>query len=336
MKKARIFLLSLLCLGLMTFAVVGCSDEEEPYPDMNGFYEEELALPAMRIGTLSTDDLLPLWVALEEGLLADAGLDVEIIPFQSGQDQLAAITAGEIDGMMTDMVVATLLYEGGTPVRAITTMQGAPAGIVVGADTSIESLEELAGVPVAISTPTVIEYTAYKALTAAGVDSDDIEYEIIPSLSTRYQMLMEGNVDAAGLPWTLLALAEQEGATVLLDRDEARGITSTVLALSQDFLDGNPVVGEATTAEAATAAVEAVLAEWDNAVGMINATPDAYRELLIEAANLPEPLRDSYPVPEYPLSQIPSAEHWNDVLEWMRDKGYLTVDVGYDDLVFQP
>jgi len=336
MKKSLVLLLvALLCAAFAAVALTGCDGEEAEYePEVNG--EAAVTFPAIRVGTLSTDDLLPLWAANYEGLLEAAGLDVEIITFQSGQESLAAITAGEVDALMTDMVVATLLYESQIPVRAVTTMAGAPAGIAVGPDTGITSLEELANVPVAISTPTVIEYTVDTALRNAGVGADEVEFEIIPALSTRYQMLMEGNVPAAGLPWTLMALAEQEGATVLLDREQASGITSTVLVFSQEFIDGSAASGETVSPEASQAAIAAILEQWDVAVEKINANPDDYRELLIEGANLPEPLRETFPIAYYLPTQLPDRGHWDAVLDWMREHDYLTVDVSFEDLVFQP
>ncbi|MCL2526258.1 MAG: ABC transporter substrate-binding protein, partial [Coriobacteriia bacterium] len=213
--------LKVACGLVLVFALLGLAacnnDTAQPAADENLIgtdTTQEIIYPAIRVGTLSTDDLLPLWVAQAEGLLEDAGLDVEIITFQSPPEQLAAITAGEVDALMTDMVVATLLHESGTPVRAVTKMAGAPAGIVAGPDSGIESLADLANVPVGASTPTVIEYIIDKALLGAGVPEDQIAYEVIPALSTRFQMLMEGNIKAAGLPWTLQSLAAQQGATV--------------------------------------------------------------------------------------------------------------------------
>jgi len=343
MKSSRfVVLVTLLCVAMVSFALAGCNGTTvEADPDTTEAAttaptETEVNFPAIRVGTLPTDDLLPLWVASDEGLLEAAGLDVEIITFQSPQDSLAAITAGEVDALMTDMVVATLLTEGGVPVRGVTTMAGAPAGIVAGADTGITSLADLANVPVAISTPTIIEYTVDKALTDAGVAPEDIEFEVIPALSTRLQMLTEGNIDAAALPWTLLRLAEQQGATVLLDREQADGITSTVLVFSQTFIDGTPATGDDVTPADSSAAIAELLVQWDAAVELINANPDNYRELLIESANLPEPLRDTYPVVQYYPTQLPNEEHWNAVLDWMRANDYLDSDLTYNDMIFQP
>ena len=63
----------------------------------------------VRIGVLQIADSFPLYVAVEEGLFQKYGLDVEIIEFQSASDQSVAYEAGELDGMMTDMIVQSLI-----------------------------------------------------------------------------------------------------------------------------------------------------------------------------------------------------------------------------------
>jgi len=317
-------------------ALLGCGQgSEAPAPSGNDG-ASDAALPAIKVGTLQTDDLLPLWAASEEGRLSDAGLDVEIIVFQSGQEQIAAMTAGEIDALMTDMVVSALLSESNAPVRAVTVMGGAPAGIVVGPEANISDLKDLANVPVGVATPTAIEYVVDAALADAGVPDDEVKFEVVPKLPVRLEMLMAGNIDAAALPWTLAALAEKQGASIILDRDQARAYGATVLCFSQSFLDGKPASGDTSTPELAATAVQTVLTEWDRSVEAINADPDGYRELLVETANLPEPLRESFPIPTYPNTQLPDEGQWTAVLDWMKDKGYLTIDLSYDQMVFTP
>jgi ABC-type nitrate/sulfonate/bicarbonate transport system substrate-binding protein len=68
------------------------------------------------IGTLPTEDMLPLWVAEEEGLFAEYGLDsVEIVTFQAAQERDAAFVAGEIDAFMGDIIAAAQLEAAGGP-----------------------------------------------------------------------------------------------------------------------------------------------------------------------------------------------------------------------------
>ena len=335
MSSSKLFK-SVLCVAflvLLILAVTACSQKTEtPAPED----PTAAALPTIKVGTLQTDDLLPLWVAQAEGFLTDVGLDVEIITFQAPQEQLAAVTAGEIDAIMTDMAVPALLAASGTSIRAATVMQGMPAGIVTTPDSGLNSLKDLAGVPVALSTATIIEYLVDTALPAAGIPAEQVKAEEIDKLPVRLEMLMAGQVKAAGLPWTLVAMAQQQGANVLFDREAAKDYPATVLCFTQKFLDGTPAVGNATTPEAAAEAIKTLLPAWDRAVEKINAGPDTYRSLLVEKANLPEPLRETYPIPTYPKTHLPEQAQWDAVLAWMDAKGYLQTPITYNDLIIQP
>ena len=50
---------------------------------------------------------------------------------------------------------------------------------------------------------------------------------------------------------------------------------------------------------------------------MINDDPEAYREVLIENANLPVEIADTYPISTYPTVQLPTAAMVDPVLAWM-------------------
>lgn len=278
----------------------------------------------IKLGTLQTDDILPLWVAQSEGLAKKAGINLDIITFQSAQEQIAAMTAGEIDGMMTDMVVPMQLTAGGTPVKAITVMQGAPAGVVAAKNSGIKDVKGLAGVKAGASSATVIEYIYDKALTDAGVAEKDIKIEEIKKLPVRFEMLNAGKIKAAGLPWTFYTLAAAQGATPIVDQEMASKYTSTVLEMSDKFLSG---------ADAATT-VKALLSVWDQGVDKINANPDSYRNLLADKANLPAPLRKAYKARTYPKAALPEQTQVDDVAAWMVKKGYLKQAISYSDFVY--
>lgn len=51
----------------------------------------------VRAGTLSLSAEAPLFVAFDRGYFKEEGLDVDIIPFPSGTEQLAPMTAGDLD-----------------------------------------------------------------------------------------------------------------------------------------------------------------------------------------------------------------------------------------------
>ena len=317
-------LLAIALVAGLAFAAVALTACSGDNPDNTPTTETPDLLP-VRVGTLMTDDLLPLWVAENEGLLEQAGLNVTVTVFQSAQEEIAAISAGEIDAMMTDMVVPVNLTNGGVPVRAVTAIQGAPAGIVAGAGSGITSLAGLAGVKAGNSSGTILEYIYSRALTDAGVAPDQIVTEEIKALPVRAEMLATGQIKAAVLPWTLFGAALGAGGTPLLPRDAAEPYSQTVLVFSEKYL------GQTGAKET----VDAVLVAWDAAVEVINAEPNAQRDLLAEKTGLGEKLA-KYEIRTYPTSALPDQAMWDDVVSWMVDRGYLEAAIAYDKLVYQP
>ena len=103
------------------------------------------------IGTLATEDLLPLWVAKEEGLYASKGLDVDIVTFQSATELISGVASGEVDLAMTDIMVTASMFASGVDVQMQWVTLGTTAdqgrfGIMVGPDSKVATLQDLAGV----------------------------------------------------------------------------------------------------------------------------------------------------------------------------------------------
>ncbi len=321
-------IIALLCAGaLAASALTGCATQSS----------DEIVPPEPRepepkpvvIGTLPTEDMLPLWVAEERGLFEAAGLpSVEIVTFQAAQERDAAFVAGEIDAFMGDIIACAVLEAGGAPVTIATVMLGAtPAegrfGIVAAPESGYADLSALAGVPVGTSEGTIQEYVLDGLMRQAGVDADDVVVEPVPRVPVRFELLIQGQLAAAALPEPLLSLAELEGAILLADDTTGENLSQTVLAFSDTYL-AEP--GGVDT-------MAALLQAWNEGAEIVNEDPGAWIDLLVEQARLPEPLRDSYPVNTYPSAQIPTPQQVNAVLEWMTAKGILEAKLLYEDLV---
>jgi NitT/TauT family transport system substrate-binding protein len=167
----------------------------------------------VRIGNLPTEDLLPLWVAEEKGLLGKAGLNVQIVPFQSAQERDAAFTARSIDGFMGDILAVSELQQAGFKNRIATVCLGAtPAegrfGIVSSPDSKARSLKDLANIPVGTSSGTIQEYMLDGLMKNAGVPADQVKKEEVKKVPVRFELLMNNDIKAAALPEPFLSLAD--------------------------------------------------------------------------------------------------------------------------------
>ncbi|MGV8083551.1 MAG: ABC transporter substrate-binding protein [Coriobacteriia bacterium] len=333
MKRPMRVLFALMALMLSgAFVLSGCSSDKKATGEASGSNGSAAKPAAIKIGTLATQDSLPLWVAEDKGYFAKEGLgDVEIVVFQSAQECQAAFQAGAVDALMTDLIVAAKLQAAGTPVTIPTVMLGSDTSqgrfaIVAAPGSGIETMSDLKGVPVGTAAATITEYIFDKLMEQAGVSASDIKTEEVPKMPVRFQLMMAGTLKAASLPEPFVSLAEQGGATVVSGGDDTKSsenISQSVLCVSKKY----------TESAEGSAALSALLKAWDDAVTDINANPDSFRETLVKKANLPDTLASSYQVSEYPKAAPPSKADVQKVLDWMKQKGYLTAEVTPEDLL---
>lgn len=277
------------------------------------------------MGTLATEDILPLWVAEAEGLFEKAGQEVSIVPFQSATELIAGVASGEVDLAMTDIMVTASMYASDVDVQIRWITLGASAdqgrfGIMVGPDSNIGSLTDLADVPIGVGSNTILEYVMDCLLEDAGVADEHIVVEELQKLPVRYQAMASGEVAAAALPGTLLALGEANGCKLIADDTQGDNISQSVMIVRTGLLGD----------DAYAAAVSQLEGVWDEAAELVNANPEKYRSVLVANANLPEAIADTYPISTYPTVQLPTAEMVDPVLAWMEKKGYLTKPLVYD------
>lgn len=324
MKSAlvRRFLL-VLCSALVLVAVLGL-----------GACGTQQKTDSIRIGTMPTEDILPMWVAEQEGLFEKAGINAEIVVFDSAQSLSAALTAGEVDIAMTDTMRAVKLCESGTDLTLEWITLGATPeqgrfGVLTSADSGITSLADLANGTkgVGLAANTVPEYVFEQLCVQQDIDPASIPVSEVASLPDRYGLVAAGQLDAAALPASMLALGEASGMVLLADDTTGENVSQSVMVVRDAYNTGE---GAKT--------LDVVRAVWDEAANLINADSERYRTLLIEKANLNEQVAATYPISEYPMARTangdpayPPAELIEPVLSWMSAKGYVTKNVSYDE-----
>lgn len=331
-------LAAVLCVAVLA----GCASKPNVPTEPAQPTAAAAAIP-VKIGTLATEDSLPLWVAEKMGYFSIEGIPkVEIVPFQSAQERDVALASGAIDGFMGDLIAAANLSASGKGVKVATIMLGADQGqgrfgIAVGPKATVQSpdfsdrAKEARYIattqPVGTSSATIQEYVLDGLMAESGVSADKVKKEEVKKVPVRFELLMAGKLMAAALPEPFLTLAEQGGATITHDDTKAKtNLSQTVLLFSDAYL---AKAGGRTT-------VDGMLKAWDIAANDINKNPAGYRALLVDKARLPAPLATTYKVQTYPLAQVPSRTDVDAVLAWMNAKGYLKSAVTYDQIVGLP
>lgn len=276
------------------------------------------------IGTLATEDILPMWVAEAEGLFEEEGLSTSVQVFQSATELIAGVSAGEVDFAMTDPMVTASLYASGSDVQITWVTLGLTAdqgrfGIMT-ADSSIKSLQDLRGKSIGVGSNTILEYVMDKLIEDAGIEAGAIGKEELQKLPVRYESMASGQVTAAALPASLLALGEANGFVCIADDTQGENISQSVMIAQSEVIAG----------EEGSALNEALARVWDKAVNLINENPENYRSLLVEKASLPEAVAQTYKICTYPTAQLPEQEMIDPILDWMLEKGYLESAISYD------
>lgn len=279
----------------------------------------------IRFGVLPVLQALPLFVAQDKGMFEKAGVKVDLIPFNTAAEKDIALTSGSIDGCFGDLVTPTILRGNGREVLIVATNYDTKTdrrmfGVLAKPKSQYKSVKDLAGVPVAISSNSVIDYVTAELLKSGGVPEDKIESVETKNIGMRMQMLLSGQVEAATLPEPLVTAALAKGAVLLAD-DEGLPASQTVLYFSAVFLKKHPKE------------VKAFLSAIDKANRLIKAQPDAIRPIMVEHVRLPPPLKATYPVPRFPQLHAPDKESVTTIVEWLRKRGVIKPVLTYEQVV---
>lgn len=333
MKKAG----ALLLCGAMVVGLAACgggnneSQQESAAPQETSASAEKSDSAkgtTVRVGVLSIADSLPVFAAEQEGMFTDAGLNVEIYPFKSSADQSKAMEAGELDVAMNDMIVQSLMKKADTNTKVVNLAFGADATegrfvVVAAPNSGITKPEDLAGKRIAISTNTMMEYLMDMYADYYSLDTSSMEFVNMPDLMLRVETLLQGkDIDAAILPDPLAAYAISEGGVSVIDDTTLdENFSQSVYLATDDFLANN---------KKDLGTFMDVLFQ---AMTDINDNPDKYRDLLLDKANVPESLRDSYPMPTFTPEAVPTEQEVARLEAWMVEKKLLDKVYSYTDLV---
>jgi len=240
------------------------------------------------------------------------------------RDQL--IAAGQADAIMNELTSVMFLNQEKIQVQAVryartATVDQALFSIMAGQNAGIIDVQDLKGASIGISQATIIEYLTDRLLTAEGFSPADMNFVAVPKIPDRMSLLSSGELKAATLPEPFVTLAKQAGAVVVLDDTVHPEFSYSIITFSKAFIDANP------------AAVTAFLTAVEDAVELINKDPQKYAATMVDQKMVPAPLAETFTVPTYPTKGVPSEAQFLDVLEWVKAKGYLSVDLKYEDNV---
>jgi NitT/TauT family transport system substrate-binding protein len=283
---------------------------------------EKVSMPEkiINIGVMPDVESIPLIIAEKNGYFRKEGVKVNIEHFKSARDRDSALQSGELDGAVSDILAVVFANEGGINLKIICKNDG-NIKLLAGQASDIDSMEDLKGKSIGMSSNTIMEYTTDKMLEAARIDFEVINKVAIPQIPTRLEMLQGGKVDAIILPEPLAGLAVKNGARVLHCTDQMAK-KAGVIAFTSKSLQESPEE------------IKAVFQAYNEAVDYLQKAPVAdYIDFIIEEQGFPEGLKESIELPQYTEAKLPEEEIVADVVRWMKDKELIKGSYEYNDLV---
>ncbi|MGO1561189.1 ABC-type nitrate/sulfonate/bicarbonate transport systems periplasmic components-like protein [Actinomycetales bacterium JB111] len=285
----------LLVASAAALVLAGCGggdDESSPVSDGG--------LTPVSTHVMPIVDSALFYVALEEGYFEDHGLDVSFEEtLQGGAVTIPAVTSGESDFGFSNSPALITAYTNGLDLPIIadaSASNGNPdrdtAGVVVAADSDIESIADLAGRQVAVNTLNSIQDTSIRAaVTEEGADPDTIEFAEVP-FPDQIGAITNGDVEAGYMAEPFVTLAEDAGLRYLGSPhaviSPAQNIS--VFFTSRTFAEENPQI------------VEAFAAAISDAASLSQEDPDAVREVLSTYMDITPEVQAALVLPAFPES----------------------------------
>ena len=284
-----------------------------------------LALSAEKvtIGHLAIVPSLPTYVAMEKGFFTEQGLEVKLIPFQSGTDIIDALVAGRIDADCMSAITGNWFAAQGAPdkfkiflVYAADSNVDNTMVVVVKKDSSLKDLKGLKGKKVG-TFPGATSVALAKAIIRKKTDPDKVIFTEIPP-PNMIQALAAGQIDAYFSPEPFGMIAVYQGIGRYLIKSPCtllglkKGIVGGAFSFSAKFLEERPEV-----AKKVKAAIE-------KGADFIRTNEQEARGFLVKYAQLPPPV----------AAQIP-FEKWIKIKDLDKKGPQAYFDILYKDGAYQ-
>ena len=285
-----------------------------------------VAQQPLRIALLPIIDSLPFYVADRDHYFEAAGVTVEPVVVASAAERDQLMQAGQIDGMLNEIISSANFNRDHPRVRIVTVVRNARPGyplfrLLAAPGSDYPGVSALAGVPVAISRHTIIEYVTDRLLQNAGLATDQIRKQSVPAIPERYQLLVQGRLPAAMLPDPLAMSAIQAGAVLVADDTAVADQSLSILTFAIRAIENKPEQ------------IQGFITGWQHAVETLNADPRSHRALMLEKIRVPPNVRASFRIPPFARDRVPSEAQWQDVMAWMQSRGLLSRPLAYRDSV---
>ncbi len=207
----------------------------------------------LRLGVMAVSDCIQAFIADDQGIFKEQGLDVKLQTMKGGAEIAPAVAGGSLEAGWSNMVSIALAHERNLDFVFFSPGMVEKQGnrvhrIMVAKNSPVKSLKDLEGKIVAVNTLDNIPYVAFSStLQKAGTDLKKVQFVEIP-FPNMLAALKEGKVQGAIVPEPFgTAGLTEDSVRVLDDQPFAafgeRAFVASWFA-SEKWLKANPDVAQ--------------------------------------------------------------------------------------------
>ncbi len=304
--KRSLAAISLMAVSALT--LVGCTDSADPAPDPVTSDTTTTEAPEatddatadgepiqVRVAALPIAETGALWAAMEEGIFADHGLEIEVGPAQGGAQAIPALLSGDIDfaiGQPFGPFRANLQNLGAVIIGnyASANESGKDVNAVVALDSSgIEGPADLAGKRVSVnSLGAAGDVTIMKAVEDAGGDPSTIQFVEVAFPDAPAQLEAE-NIDAAWVPDPFMSIVDGGAGHIVMHpyQETIPGLSLLTNITLQKTIDENRDL------------VESYAAAMEEALSWASENEEAVRAAIATNMNIPPEAAAGITLPQF-------------------------------------
>lgn len=294
----------LICILIISVIILTLSLKNEP--------DEK----ALRIGTMPTLTASIYVIGIEKGFFEKYNVPIDLKIYKSAIERDSAMVAGELDGVMTDMMGAINLIEQGFELK-ITSSEYENFGVMANKDVTGEVSKILTEQRIGISNNTVTEY-----IVDALLENHKIQKVNIQKIPDRMAAVLNNEIPLGVFPEPFISMIKFEGGRELIS-SQKEGIQPVVMTFTIDAIK-----------EKDTKIVAFYLA-YNDIVKYMKETPHKeYKDLLISYGVVSDELLDSIilPVEQFSYAKLPTEKDFKSVISWMNSKDMITKAYSFEEV----
>lgn len=271
----------------------------------------------MTIGVLPAESAIPIILAQEMGYFKEEGIITSIKTFSSPNDRNVAVSSGELDATIADVMTEATFRENGVNMK-ITSDISEDFKILSSPDSKITSLEELNGKSISLVPNFILEYIMDRFASEHNFTYKIVE---IPSFSGRSEALMSNQIDGVIFTEPQAGMLVEYGAHLLGSSKDA-GIKGGTIQFTDKIIKDRPNE------------IKSFYKAYNKAIDYMNKTDVIEYSNILSDYQFPEAINKylSSMIGDFQYANAIKTEQFDDMIRWTVGKGQIKKTYTYEEL----